>query len=85
MRRIKIHSGKPGKKAKPLHKGYIAKSSLKLVKVGKELKGLDMCYHIGETHPDVISGISLKKISIHGKQQVINWIHQKKIYILNEG
>ena len=73
------------KRVRPLYKDYIDRSKLEQVKTGGQLKDLTKCYHINPSSPDVISTINLKGIHRVGKLQVIGWIHQEKIYILNAG
>jgi len=72
------------KKRKPLFKDHITLSDLKLVKYGKELRGVDMAYHIGSMHPSVITKIHVGVIHHSMKYQVIKWVKEGKLYIKKE-
>jgi hypothetical protein len=48
---------------------------------GKELTGMDHCYHFGEYHPTSPTFINLQLATRRRKDMVINWIKKGRIYL----
>jgi len=61
------------------HKPFL--SDLTKVIIGKELRGVDMAYHISPMHPDVITKIHIGVIHTSMKYQVIKWIKAGHLYL----
>lgn len=59
-------------------------SDLHKVKQGKELRGVDMAYHVSPMHPEVITKIHVGVIHQSMKYQVIKWVKQGNLYILKD-